>query len=35
MHPVPHGIPIMETFEAVTAEINTARAYLSCLAEAT
>ena len=36
MHPVPRGIPIMETLQAVTAEINTARAYLSaCLAEAT
>lgn len=36
MHPVPRGIPIMETLQTVTAEINTARAYLSaCLAEAT
>lgn len=34
MHPVPRGIPIMETLDAVTKEINLARAYLSkCLAE--
>jgi sugar phosphate isomerase/epimerase len=28
MHPVPRGIPILETTEAVTAEINRARDYL-------
>ena len=28
MHPVPRGIPILETAEAVTAEINRARRYL-------
>jgi sugar phosphate isomerase/epimerase len=28
MHPVPRGIPILETTAAVTAEINRARAYL-------
>ncbi len=28
MHPVPRGIPILETTQAVTAEINRARAYL-------
>ena len=34
MHPVPRGIPIMENLEAVTAEINLARAYLGkCLGE--
>lgn len=34
MHPVPRGIPIMETLAGVTAEINAARAYLDkCLAE--
>ncbi len=34
MHPVPRGIPIMETLGAVTDEINAARAYLDkCLAE--
>ena len=33
MHPVPRGIPILETAEKVTAEINRARRYLeSCLA---
>lgn len=33
MHPVPRGIPIMETLAAVTDEINAARAYLDkCLA---
>jgi sugar phosphate isomerase/epimerase len=33
MHPVPRGIPIMETLDAVTDEINAARAYLDkCLA---
>ena len=32
MHPVPRGIPILETTAAVTAEINRSRAYLSkCL----
>jgi sugar phosphate isomerase/epimerase len=32
MHPVPRGIPILETTEAVTAEINRARDYLErCL----
>ena len=35
MHPVPRGIPIMETLAGVTAEINRARAYLGeCLGEA-
>lgn len=35
MHPVPRGIPILETTAAVTDEINRARAYLeSCLAKA-
>ncbi len=35
MHPVPRGIPILDTAEAVTAEINRARRYLeSCLASA-
>ncbi|MHB8899053.1 MAG: sugar phosphate isomerase/epimerase family protein [Thermoguttaceae bacterium] len=34
MHPVPRGIPIMDTLAAVTAEINAARAYLDrCLGE--
>ena len=33
MHPVPRGIPILDTAEAVTAEINRARRYLqTCLA---
>ena len=33
MHPVPRGIPILETTDAVTAEINRSRAYLrQCLA---
>lgn len=32
MHPVPRGIPILDTTDAVTAEINAARDYLSgCL----
>ncbi|MEZ6069997.1 MAG: sugar phosphate isomerase/epimerase [Pirellulales bacterium] len=32
MHPVPRGIPILETADAVTAEINEAREYLAaCL----
>ena len=35
MHPVPRGIPILETTAAVTEEINRARAYLEvCLAKA-
>jgi len=35
MHPVPRGIPILDTTQAVTAEINRARSYLSdCLAKA-
>jgi len=35
MHPVPRGIPIMETLDAVTSEINIARKYLTdCLAHA-
>ena len=35
MHPVPRGIPILDTAEGVTAEINRARRYLeSCLARA-
>jgi sugar phosphate isomerase/epimerase len=29
MHPVPRGIPILETTEEVTAEINRAREYLA------
>ncbi|MCA9073930.1 MAG: sugar phosphate isomerase/epimerase [Planctomycetaceae bacterium] len=34
MHPVPRGIPILDTTEAVTAEINAARSYLEeCLAK--
>ena len=34
MHPVPRGIPILETAAAVTAEINRSRAYLEeCLAK--
>lgn len=34
MHPVPRGIPIMETLGGVTDEINRARAYLAeCIAE--
>lgn len=35
MHPVPRGIPILETTEAVTAEINRARAYLEKTLQAT
>ena len=31
MHPVPRGIPILETTAAVTAEINLSRAYLEKL----
>jgi sugar phosphate isomerase/epimerase len=31
MHPVPRGIPILETTAAVTAEINRSRTYLSSL----
>ena len=35
MHPVPRGIPILETTAAVTEEINRARAYLEgCLSKA-
>ena len=35
MHPVPRGIPILETTAAVTTEINRSRAYLeTCLAAA-
>ncbi len=35
MHPVPRGIPILETTDAVTAEINRARNYLdNCVAKA-
>lgn len=35
MHPVPRGIPILPTADAVTAEINQARRYLEqCLVEA-
>ena len=34
MHPVPRGIPILKTAEAVTEEINRARKYLEeCLAK--
>jgi sugar phosphate isomerase/epimerase len=32
MHPVPRGIPILETAAEVTAEVNRARAYLDRLA---
>lgn len=32
MHPVPRGIPILETTDKVTAEINRARKYLDALA---
>ena len=33
MHPTPRGVPILDTAEAVTAEINRSRAYLeTCLA---
>ncbi|MEL7337323.1 MAG: TIM barrel protein, partial [Planctomycetota bacterium] len=31
MHPVPRGIPILDTTSAVTAEINRSRAYLDAL----
>ena len=31
MHPVPRGVPILETIPAVTAEINRARASLERL----
>ena len=31
MHPVPRGIPILETTEAVTEEINRARAHMDGL----
>ncbi|WP_182871147.1 hypothetical protein [Stieleria mannarensis] len=31
MHPVPRGMPILETTAAVTAEINRARSYLKGL----
>ena len=31
MHPVPRGIPILETADAVTAEVNRSRAYLDNL----
>ena len=31
MHPVPRGIPILETAAAVTAEINRSRTYLEKL----
>jgi sugar phosphate isomerase/epimerase len=35
MHPVPRGIPILETTAKVTAEINRSRAYLEkCLVQA-
>ena len=34
MHPVPRGVPILETAAAVTEEINLARKYLEgCLAK--
>ena len=34
MHPVPRGIPILETTAEVTAEINRARKYINtCLAK--
>ncbi len=28
MHPVPRGVPILDSIEAITAEVNHARAYL-------
>ena len=31
MHPVPRGVPILETTKEVTAEINSARDYLESL----
>lgn len=34
MHPVPRGIPILETVDAVTAEINRARKYLQSVTPA-
>ena len=34
MHPVPRGVPILETTAKVTAEINRARAYLDKFADA-
>lgn len=35
MHPTPRGVPILDTAEAVTAEINRARAYLdTCISKA-
>ena len=34
MHPVPRGIPILESTEAVTAEINRSRAYLEKILKA-
>lgn len=34
MHPVPRGIPILETTEAVTAEINRSRIYLDGICKA-
>lgn len=33
MHPVPRGVPILDSTEAVTAEINRARAYMNELAK--
>ena len=33
MHPVPRGVPILETTDEVTAEINRARAYIDRLAK--
>ena len=34
MHPVPRGIPIMDSLEGVTDEIDRARHYLDTLAQA-
>jgi len=34
MHPVPRGVPILDTVPAITAEVNRARAYLEALLSA-
>ena len=34
MHPVPRGIPVLETTDAITVEINRSRQYLSDRVEA-
>jgi hypothetical protein len=31
MHPVPRGVPILDTVPAITAEVNRARAYLEAV----